>query len=323
MLYPLKFKDIYKEKVWGGKRLCTLFGKNTAPLADCGEAWVLSGLPGSESEVVNGFLAGNTLAELAEVYMDDLLGEDAYETYGDEFPLLFKFIDAHDWLSVQVHPDDALAQERGLARGKTELWYVLQAEPGAQLISGFNKPVSEKEYLHHLEQGTLKEILHFAEVQPGDVFFMPPGRVHALGPGIVIAEVQQSADITYRIYDWDRPDTNGQMRELHTDLALKAIDFSGAGAERVHYHPEPNLTQSLAANEHFRCGLLHLTQSVKKDLSLADTFVVYLCLEGSGTLSWDEGSEELKAGEAILVPAMIDGIALEPRPSAKFLEVSL
>ncbi|HRY98689.1 MAG TPA: class I mannose-6-phosphate isomerase [Bacteroidales bacterium] len=322
MLYPLKFKDIYKEKVWGGRRLSSLLGKDTSPIADCGEAWVLSGLPGDASEVSNGYLAGNSLNELVEIYMDDLVGETAYERYGEEFPLLFKFIDAHDWLSVQVHPDDILARERGMARGKTELWYVIHAEPGAQLISGFNQALTEKVYLDHLAMGKLKDILNFTEVKKGDVFFMPPGRVHALGPGIVIAEVQQAADITYRIYDWDRPDKDGQMRELHTELAMKALDLSGLGEERLHYHTVLNQTMPLSSNDHFRCGLLHLTQSLHKDLRYADVCVVYLCLGGQATLAWEEGSEEIRAGEAVLVPAMMDSISLRPHGSASFLEVS-
>lgn len=321
MLYPLKFKDIYKEKVWGGKRLATVLGKDLSPLEDCGEDWVLSGLPGSESEVVNGFLAGNTIAELAEVYMDDLMGEELFDAFGDEFPLLLKFIDANDYLSVQVHPGDELARERGLKRGKTELWYVMHAEPGAQLISGFNQPVDEAAYLRHLNNGTLKEILNFEEVKNGDVLFMPPGRVHALGPGMLIAEVQQSADVTYRIYDWNRPDKDGKQRELHTDLALAAIDFSPPSVARINYKPLLDQVVNLSSNEHFTCGILHLTKTFQKELEYMDACLIYLCVGGQAHFTWDEGSVEVKAGEVVLIPAVLENITIRPHPSASFLEI--
>lgn len=321
MLYPLKFHDIFKEKVWGGQRLKTILGKDFSPLPDCGEAWVVSSLPVNESVVANGALKDNTLAELAEVYLDDLLGEKVYEEYGEEFPLLLKFIDANDWLSVQVHPDDALARKRGLKRGKNELWYVVQAEPGAQLISGFNTDINQKVYLDHLNAGKLKEILNFVDVKAGDVIPMPAGRVHALGPGILIAEIQQSADITYRIYDWDRPDKNGKLRELHTDLALEAIDFSKPEDVRFEYRAQLDQTIPLAGNTHFGCGIIHLTRGIEKDLLYQDSFMVYLCVGGQGLMEWDGGSADFKKGEAVLIPATTDKIRIRPKPSASLLEV--
>lgn len=321
MLYPLKFKDIFKEKVWGGNKLSSVFSKDYAPLPDCGEAWILSGLPGNESEVVNGFLAGNTLADLAEIYMDELLGETTYEEFGEEFPLLFKFIDANDYLSVQVHPDDELAGKMGLKRGKTELWYVVQADPGAQLISGFNQEMNEQLYLDYLNAGKIKEILNYVEVKAGDVLYMPAGRVHALGPGILIAEIQQAADITYRIYDWDRPDKDGNLRELHTDEALQAINFEYVAEVKTAYKPILDNTSSLLSNEHFVCGILHLSQDMVKDFVYMDSFVVYVCIGGRANIEWSAGSLEVKAGEAVLIPAVMEGLVIRPHPSASFLEV--
>ena len=224
-LYPLKFKNIFKDKIWGGQKINTILGKDYTPLSNCGEMWVVSGVEGNQSIVENGFLAENELNEVVEIYMGDLVGEEVYEKYGNEFPVLIKFIDANDFLSIQVHPDDNLAKKRHAGNGKTEMWYIVEASPEAELISGFSKKVDKETYLEHLQNKTLKEILNFERVKAGDVFYMPAGRVHAIGPGILLAEIQQTSDITYRIYDWDRLGVDGSLRELHTDLALDAIDF--------------------------------------------------------------------------------------------------
>ncbi len=225
-LYPMKFTPLFRDKIWGGQKIKSVLDMNFGALPNCGEAWVLSGVGGNETVVANGFLEGNELNELVEIYMDDLVGGKVYEKYQNEFPILVKFIDANDYLSIQVHPDDALAQKRGIGNGKTEMWYIISADEGSELIAGFNKKMTQKTYLDHLESKRLKEILNVEKVSAGDVFFIPAGRVHALGPGILLAEIQQTSDTTYRIYDWDRLDDKGNSRQLHTAEALEAIDFN-------------------------------------------------------------------------------------------------
>ena len=235
-LYPLKFKPIFKEKIWGGNKIQTVFGMDYSPLANCGEAWVLSGYGDETSVVSNGFLAENQLDELIEIYMGDLVGEAVYEKYGYKFPLLIKILNSSDWLSIQVHPDDKLAESRHNDLGKTEMWYIADAEPGAELISGFNQQMDSELYLSNLKNGTLKEIMNYEKVQKGDVYFIPAGRVHAIGPGLLLFEIQQTSDLTYRIYDFDRVDDKGNPRQLHTDLALDALTSPGIMRTKPNIH---------------------------------------------------------------------------------------
>lgn len=220
MLYPLKFKPILKSQIWGGDRLVKagkrLPAKLSAAAGSIGESWEISGVEGDVSVVSNGFLKSNNLEEITEVYMGDLVGEKVYDTYGLEFPVLVKFIDAHDVLSVQVHPDDGLARERHGSRGKTEMWYVADCEPGAYLYVGFNRPVTRDEYLRAVSEGTLTDLLMRYEVRKGDAYYIPAGTVHAIGPGLLIAEIQETSDITYRISDWGRLGRDGKPRQLHT-----------------------------------------------------------------------------------------------------------
>mgnify|MGYP004442899589 CR=1 FL=1 len=215
MLYPMKFLPLYKDKIWGGNKIKDL-GFNYAPLPNCGELWALSAVEGNESIIANGFLAENSLAEALEIYMGELIGEANYDRFGNQFPLLIKVIDANDRLSIQVHPDDTLAQQRGMDMGKTEMWYILQAEEGSTIVDGFTAKVTPEEYQNLLAQGKLEDILHVEHPQQGDVFFIPAGRVHALGKGLLLAEIQQTSDCTYRIYDYNRRDAQGNLRQLHT-----------------------------------------------------------------------------------------------------------
>ena len=320
-LYPLKFKPIFKDKIWGGDKVKTLYGLNFDPLPNCGEVWSLSGYPENISLVQNGFLAGNDLDELIEIYMGDLLGEKVFEKFGERFPLLIKIIDSNDWLSIQVHPGDELAQKRHNGNGKTEMWYVLDAEKKAELISGFNRKVTKEEYLRHLEANTLKEILNFEKVETGDVFFMPAGRVHALGPGLVIAEIQQTSDLTYRIYDFGRLDDEGKPRQLHNDLALDAIDFNLYPDYKSHYLQKQNQTVSLVKSPYFITNILDFNKPVLKDYIALDSFVIYLCTSGSCKVISNGREENLVMGETMLIPAISGEIELIPSPSAKLLEV--
>ncbi|NQV02132.1 MAG: class I mannose-6-phosphate isomerase [Bacteroidia bacterium] len=323
MLYPLKFTPIFKDKVWGGQKIHTELGLNFSPLPNCGEAWVLSGVPGFQTVVSNGFLEGNELNDLVEIYMGDLVGEKAFEQFPDQFPILVKFIDSNDWLSIRVHPDDALAAKRKIGNGKTEMWYILDADKEAELISGFSREVNQKVYLDYLEQKRLKEILNVEAVQHGDIFFMPAGRVHALGPGVLLAEIQQTSDTTYRIYDWDRVDSEGNSRELHTELALEAIDFTMPETYRTHYARVKNQTVNLVECSAFTTNLLDLNHGIEKLLDYINSFIIYLCTEGECSIQYLQGMEVLKKGEVALIPATMDHLFLIPQPKAKILEIFL
>jgi len=320
-LYPLKFTPVFKEKIWGGQKVRTALGLDFAPLPNCGEAWVLSGVPGSETLVSNGFLEGNHLNELLEIYMDELVGEMVFQKHGELFPVLIKFIDSNDWLSVQVHPNDELAVKRGLGGGKSELWYILEAEKGAEIITGFNKETDRESFLRHLDQKRLEEILNREIVSPGDAFYMPAGRIHALGPGILLAEIQQTSDTTYRIYDWDRVDGNGKARELHTELALDAIDFGLHESYRSRYRSESNKPAALAHTPHFNTDIITLSQPVNRDYGILDSFVVHLCVEGSYRLETEESTEQVGKGEAVLIPATTTEARMVPSPGATVLEI--
>ena len=320
-LYPLKFTPILKEKIWGGNKIETVLHHKISPLKNCGESWEVSGLVDDESVVSNGFLAENNLNELLEIYLTDLVGEKNYEHYGLGFPLLIKFIDAQDNLSVQVHPDDTLAQEKYGQNGKTEMWHVIQADEGAGLYVGFNQKVTEQQYVQAVEDGTLESLLKFYPVKPGDTFMIPAGTVHAIGKGVLLAEIQQPSDITFRIFDWNRVDENGKGRELHTEEALDAIHFEeNVGDFLVHYTPEKNKTITLVHSPFFNTNLLDMNMQVEKSFGHLDSFVIYICLEGSAFLVSDSFKEILKTGEVALVPAEIDHLQIIPDGNARLLE---
>lgn len=321
-LYPLKFSPIYKDKIWGGHKIETVLNKDFGDLPNCGESWELSGVEDNVSVVSNGFLTGNTLEELIEVYMGDLVGDQVFENFGIEFPLLIKFIDANDDLSIQVHPDDELSKKRHDAYGKTEMWYVMQADQGSKLQSGFNQEVDQDKYLFKLEHNELTDILNFEEVTAGDVYFIPAGRVHAIGKGILLAEIQQTSDVTYRIYDYDRRDNQGNPRELHTDLALDAIDFTLFPEYKARYKSNQNESVELVKCDYFTTNLLELNKTVEKDYNQLDSFVIYICLEGELQIETESGFESIKKGDTILIPASIENVQLKPvSTSVKLLEV--
>ena len=316
-LYPLKFAPICKDKIWGGNKLNKLLNKQYPQLSNCGESWELSGIQDDISVVSNGFLEGNDLEELIEVYMGDLVGEKVYEKFGTEFPLLIKFIDANDYLSIQVHPNDELALERHDAFGKTEMWVVIQADPGSKLITGFNRKITKEQYLDHLNKGTVEDVLNYEVVKAGDVFFMPAGRIHAIGKGIVVAEIQQTSDVTYRIFDFNRVDADGNLRELHNDLALDAIDFSYHTTYRTEYKSIDNQPVRLAECAYFTTNILPLTASVDRDFTDQDTFVIYMCIEGQGQLDWDGQKIEFVLGDTLLIPAQLGSFSLSAAAGTK------
>jgi len=320
-LYPLKFNPIFLEKIWGGNRIKTVLGKDY-DLPNCGESWELSAVEGNVSVVRNGFLKGNNLTELGEVYMGDLLGDKVYKKFGIEFPLLFKFIDADADLSIQVHPGDELAAKRHNAYGKTEMWYVIHAEKGALINSGLNREITREEYIGFLEKGKLTEILCFEETFPGDVFFIPAGRIHAIGKGILLAEIQQTSDVTYRIYDYERRDKEGKIRELHNELALDAIEFAYHSEYKTKYEAESNKSSEIVSCPYFTTNMLRFNQKLEKDYHQLDSFVVYMNLKGSFSIIFETGTEVVEQGETVLIPASLENFNLVPlTPEVETLEI--
>jgi len=320
-LYPLKFSPLFKDKIWGGDKTKSVLGLDYSPLPNCGEAWVLSGVENNETIVSDGWLQGNHLNELLEIYMDDLVGEKLFERYGNEFPLLIKLLDANDWLSIQVHPNDELAKKRHNGSGKTEMWYILQADQNAQLISGFNQEMTKEKYLDFLNSNKLPQIMNFEKVSPSDVFYMPSGRVHALGPGILLAEIQQTSDITYRMYDWDRVDSEGKARDLHTDLALDAIDFKVYDDYRRQPQTHPDQATLLMESPYFITNKLLLTKPLIRDYSELDSCVIYLCVNGLANIEYSGGNISIKTGECILVPALTNITKIIPKSDTNILEI--
>lgn len=321
-LYPLKFKPIYLDKIWGGDRINTLLNKDFGKLPNCGESWEISGVEGNISVVENGFLAGNNLQELVEIYMGDLVGDAVFEKFGEEFPLLIKFIDAQQDLSIQVHPNDALSKERHNAYGKTEMWYVVDAPQGTLINSGFNQELSKTDYLNSVKEGKLTDLLHYDAVTEGDVFFIPAGRVHAIGKGALVAEIQQTSDVTYRIFDYNRKDDQGKERELHTDLALDAIDFSYQEEYKTKYEAKTNVSSEIVSCDYFTTNILKLDQLVEKDYNNLDSFIIYMCLEGDLLIRYEGGEETVYKGESALIPASLEHFELEPLTAeVKALEV--
>jgi mannose-6-phosphate isomerase len=323
-LYPLKFTPIFKEKIWGGNRLKANLDKPVGKLLNVGESWEISGVEGNLSVISGGFLEGNDILELVEIYMGDLVGDVVYEKFGIHFPLLIKFIDANDYLSLQVHPDDDLAMERHKSFGKTEMWYVLEASKDAELIVGFNQAMTKQKYLDTFEEGKIREVLNFEKVEKGDVFFIPAGRIHATGPGILFAEIQQTSDLTYRIFDWDRVDANGKSRELHTELAVDAIDYSFYKDYKTAYQNNLNERNQLVSCPYFTSNLLVIDRKVSLDYIQLDSFVVLMGVEGTVLIQYnpDKLPLELQKGETMLIPAVITEIQLIPKDkNAKVLEV--
>jgi mannose-6-phosphate isomerase len=320
-LYPIKLDPILKEKIWGGTALVSRYHKKGEPEKKYGESWELSAVSDNLSVVTNGFLAGNNLEELIEVYMGDLTGDAVFDKFGNEFPLLIKLIEARQDLSIQVHPDNTLAGKRHKAYGKTEMWYILESENNARIYTGFNSPSDCGTYLDALRSGKLEELMNVEESSPGDVFFTPSGRIHAIGAGNILVEIQQTSDITYRIFDWNRKDKNGNSRELHTQLALDAIDFSAAGKNKIIRETVFNMTTNLVNCEFFNTNSISFNKRITKDYNLIDSFVIYICTEGEFLIRWNGNTEPVLKGETVLLPAMIKDVILEPVPEATVLEV--
>ncbi|MBP5373367.1 MAG: class I mannose-6-phosphate isomerase [Bacteroidales bacterium] len=318
-MYPLKFEPIFKTIVWGGEKIAPYKGVKTSQ-QHIGESWELSGVKGNESIVSEGPLKGRSIASLVKEYKEELVGRHVYENTGDEFPLLIKFIDALTDLSIQVHPNDELAAERhNGSKGKTEMWYVVAAEPGAHLYAGLKEKLTPEEYASKVADGSITDALARHDVHPGDVFFLPAGRIHAICGGCFIAEIQQTSDITYRIYDYGRLGLDGKPRELHTELAKDAIDYKVYPSYRSDYTPEENEEVQVVSCPYFTTSIWDLTLPCAKDLSGIDSFMVVMCLEGEGSLEVDGESVPVRQGETVLIPASADDLCFVPEDSMKVL----
>ncbi len=319
-MYPLKFKSILKQTLWGGDKIIP-FKHLTEEMPNVGESWELSGVPDNESEVANGIFKGMTLNQLVRQFREELVGEGNYARFGSTFPLLIKFIDAQQDLSIQVHPSDILAKRRHNSMGKTEMWYVVDAAPGAKLRSGFSQEITPKEYKERILNSTITDVLQEYSIKKGDVFFLPAGRIHSIGAGSFIAEIQQTSDITYRIFDFNRKDASGKTRELHTELAKDAIDYEVLDDYRTYYDVVKDEPVELVACPYFTTSLYDMTETISCDYSELDSFVVLICLEGSCKIVDNESNEvQLQAGETILLPASTLNITITPEDTAKLLE---
>jgi len=321
-LYPLKFTSIPKEKIWGGNRLNTILNKGFDSNVKTGESWEISGLEGDISVVKNGFLEGNDLEELIEIYMGELVGDKVYEQFGLEFPLLIKFLDANDDLSVQVHPDNEFALENHKAYGKTEMWYIIDTEKDAELMIGFNRPMNKNIFLDSIQNGTISDLINREKVQPDSCYYLPAGRIHATGKGVLLAEIQQTSDITYRIHDWNRKDSEGNERELHLDLAKQVLDYTYEKKHKTDFESKINESSELVKSPFFNTNILEFNKAIENDYSKLDSFVIYICLEGNCDIKTeDEESVSLVKGETILIPASLTDLTLTPKQNTKLLEV--
>lgn len=309
-MYPLKFKPIFKSVIWGGNKICR-FKQINDYRSTIGESWEISGMSGNASIVTNGYLKGKSLASLVRAYGERLVGKKVYEKYGKNFPLLVKFIDACEPLSVQVHPDDDLAQKRHRSFGKTEMWYVVDAEKDACIYSGFSQPLTPEQFIQSLEDNTLIDYLNCYKVTPGDVFFLPAGRVHAIGKGCFIAEIQQASNITYRVFDYNRIGKRGIKRELHIDQAKEAIDYNQTDSFVSHASKEVK-RQNLIESPYFSVEQLRLKNEKYLLQNQTGTFIICMCLKGNGKIT-DPSDNILRfeQGETILIPAENEYVYIE------------
>jgi len=317
--YPLQFQPILKDRIWGGTKLKTYLNK---PITTeiTGESWEISTVENDVSSIANGIFAGKSLNDLINEFPKEILGKKVYDKFGKQFPLLFKYLDAREDLSIQVHPNDKLAAIRHNSFGKTEMWYVMQADDDARLIVGFKEKSSQKEYLKNLENKTLIDILDTKKIKKGDVFFLETGTVHAIGAGTVIAEIQQTSDITYRLYDFDRVDANGNKRELHIDLALDAINYNVVDAQK-NYSKVKNEANVMVECPYFTTNYIPLDGNIAL-VNDKNSFLVYMCVEGSFELEYNKETYSYKRGDTVLIPAEMDEFEISGKASMLEIYIS-
>ncbi|WP_419212249.1 type I phosphomannose isomerase catalytic subunit [Maribacter sp. X9] len=320
-LYPLKFNPILKERLWGGTKLKDVLNKSiTSDIT--GESWELSTVKGDVSIVANGKLSGTSLQELIDDQAEALLGKSVVERFGTDFPILIKFIDAKQDLSIQLHPDDTLAKKRHDSFGKTEMWYIMDADANAELIVGFNKDVSKEEYAKSMQEDSLLDLLNYEKVKEGDTFFINTGKIHAIGAGVMLAEIQQTSDVTYRVFDFNRKDKEGNLRELHTELALDAIDYDKKDDFKVTYSKDTNAQNTMVDCPYFKTNFIEVTENFELDTTQRDSFTIFMCVGGEAVIKTEEGEVTLKKGETTLLPAITNKIQLQSK-GAKLLEVTI
>jgi mannose-6-phosphate isomerase len=323
-LHPLKFTPVFKYRLWGGEKLKSVLNKEYAE-SNIGESWEISDVENDETVVTTGFFKGKSLKNLTEAYKGEFLGNAVYKQFGNEFPLLIKFIDAKTPLSIQVHPGDAVARARHNSFGKNEMWYVMESDENAELIVGFDENLDKEDYNTYVVDGSILEVMHHEKVVKGDTFYIPTGRVHAIGSGVLLAEIQQTSDITYRIFDYNRVDAKtGELRDLHNDLAIDVIDFECHDAYKTNYETKTNASNKLVHSPYFTSNLIIVEGILQKNYATLDSFVIYICVDGSLELNHNNECYSLKKGETILVPASIEAIELKSLSAqSKLLEVYL
>ena len=315
---PLKFNALLKSTLWGGDKIIP-FKNLDIQQENVGESWEISGVKGNETIVADGPYAGKKLNELVEELKGKLVGEDNYQRFGNEFPLLIKFIDARQDLSIQVHPTDEIAKMQGKERGKTEMWYLMDSDKDATLLCGLKKKITPEEYAQMVENDTIVDAIDRYEVKEGDCFFLPAGRIHAIGTGCFLAEIQQTSDVTYRIYDFKRKDKNGNYRQLHTKEAAECINYNVESNYRTDYTPVKNQGVSLVQCPYFNTAVYDLNEPMTIDYSELDSFVILIGLKGNATITDNEGNTfTLQAGESVLVPATTETLKVDGK--IKFLE---
>lgn len=319
--YPIKFEPILKEKIWGGNKLKQVLCKKSTK-NNIGESWEISDIKDNVSIVANGPAKGASLTQLINYFGSSLLGKKNYTTFGNKFPLLIKFIDANQDLSIQVHPDDKIAYRRHNSFGKTEMWYVMQADQGANLIVGFEDHITKKKYLDSLATNSIENIVHYETVKPGDSYFINAGKIHAIGAGVMLAEIQQTSDITYRIYDWNRTDSLGNYRELHTEEALDVIEFSNQRDYKKTYLKQDNTSSTIVSCPYFTTNFIKVKEYCEKNYYSLDSFVIYMCTEGNAEVAVDGHKTYIQTGETILIPAFVKNVAITAK-NCELLEVYL
>ena len=313
----IKFEPLLKQTLWGGSKIIP-FKHLDAQLENVGESWEISGVSGNETIVANGQYKGMSLNQLVRELKGSLVGEENYQRFGDEFPLLIKFIDACQDLSIQVHPTDEIAHRQGKSRGKTEMWYTLESAPGAQLYNGLKQQITPEQYKEMVADDTITDALARYEVKEGDVFFIPAGRIHAIGAGCFVAEIQQTSDVTYRIYDFKRKDKNGNFRELHTQLASESIDYTVLDNYRTDYEPVKNEGTQVVTCPYFTTAVYDLDEPMTLDYSELDSFVILIAVKGGGQLISEGEEMSFQMGDTVLLPATTKEVKVEG--TVKFLE---
>lgn len=308
----LKFQPIFQYRIWGGEKLNTVLGKNYSG-TNIGESWEISGIQGNETKVSEGSFEGETLQSLTEKFTSDFVGEKCYSEYGTEFPILIKFIDAATPLSVQVHPNDELASKRHNSLGKNEMWFIMDSDNDADLLIGFNEQLDKKSFKSRIDNGNLMPVLNSLQVNTGELYYLPAGRVHAIGAGVMLAEIQQTSDVTYRVYDYDRVDkTTGEKRELHVEESIDAIDFTLVEDYKTNYPKEQNVSNNMIETPFFKTNYIKASEVLTLEYQKNKSFKIFICTEGSAILKLDQMESKIKKGETIMLAANEKSLTILP-----------